>query len=85
MSECQRNAFIGLRFLTLKPADNSVVETDGNEHLLWCFAVETQSALGEKSLLFSKRETGACVSNWLDSSVIFLIPSVASDHDKQPI
>lgn len=85
MSKCQRNAVIGLRFLTLKPADNSAVETDGNEHLLWCFAVETQSALGEKSLSFSKRETGACVSNWLDFSVVCLIPSLTSDHDKQPI
>lgn len=72
-----------LRFLASKAANNSAVETDGNEHLL--FSVEIQSAAVEKSLLLSKRETGACVSNWPDFSVIYLIPSLTSDHDKQPI
>ena len=67
------NALSGLRGLTSKTPNISTVESDGSEHLLWCFSVQTPSPVRDH-LIACHSQGASDVSNCLNSSSNLLDP-----------
>lgn len=49
----------------------TLVKSEGNDHLLWCFPALTPGAVGEEHVIAGCSKT--CVGNWLDCSIMYSI------------